>query len=647
MSRVEDGKYTETIYALIKDEQYTQAAKILQVQLNSYPNSQAALSLLAFCNFHLQDFFGAADCYERLSKECPEHDCYKLYHAQALYKACAFEEAMDIVTKLNNPSLHHDIMKLQAAIKYGQDDLQSARSMVDQCPQDDVDTIVNEGCILVSEKRFGDAQKKFERAIEVGGYDSQLSYNVALCHFRQKQYAQALKHIADIIELGIREHPELSVGMATEGIEVRSVGNTKLLHDTALIEAFNLKAAIEYDLRNIDAACEALTDMPPRSEEELDPVSLHNTALMNMDEDPEGGFEKLQFLLQQNPCPPETFGNLLLLYCKYEHFDLAADVMAENEELKFQGLSTYTYNFLDALITQQTSPAEAFRMLDKMAKDHQATLRRLSKVVQDARAQSDDDAVKTAVNDYDISLDRYIPVLMAQARIYWDIHHHEQVEKIFRKSIEFCNDHDTWKLNVAHVLFAQGKYQEAIGFYEPIVQKNAEILTEISAVIIANLCVSYIMSSQNEEAEELMRRLEKEEEAIMLEDVERKVYHLCIVNLVLGTLYCAKGNFQFGVSRIMKSLEPYDKKLGRETWRYTKRCFLALIEGLAKQMITLPDVVIWDIVDFLEACEEYGRLIPTVDQLPLFEEESVDLGKHTVGYEARYVRALFEQVTRG
>ena len=43
---------------------------------------------------------------------------------------------------------------------------------------------------------------------------------------------------------------ELSVGMTTEGIDVRSVGNTLTLHETALIEAFNLKAAIEYQLKN-------------------------------------------------------------------------------------------------------------------------------------------------------------------------------------------------------------------------------------------------------------------------------------------------------------------------------------------------------------------------------------------------------------
>jgi tetratricopeptide repeat protein 30 len=38
--------------------------------------------------------------------------------------------------------------------------------------------------------------------------------------------------------------------MTTEGIDVRSVGNSLTLHETALVEAFNLKAAIEYQLKN-------------------------------------------------------------------------------------------------------------------------------------------------------------------------------------------------------------------------------------------------------------------------------------------------------------------------------------------------------------------------------------------------------------
>lgn len=68
-----------------------------------------------------------------------------------------------------------------------------------------------------------------------------MAYNVALCYYQMKQYAQALKYIADIIERGIHDHPELGVGMITEGLEVRSVGNTITLHETALVETFNLK----------------------------------------------------------------------------------------------------------------------------------------------------------------------------------------------------------------------------------------------------------------------------------------------------------------------------------------------------------------------------------------------------------------------
>ena len=79
--------------------------------------------------------------------------------------------------------------------------------------------------------------------------------------------------------------------------------------------------------------------MPPRKEEELDPVTLHNQAVMNMESDPSSGFEKLLFLLSQAPTPPETFGNLLLLYIKYEYFDIAADLLAEQGPIYASSLS--------------------------------------------------------------------------------------------------------------------------------------------------------------------------------------------------------------------------------------------------------------------------------------------------------------------
>lgn len=97
---------------------------------------------------------------------------------------------------------------------------------------------------------------------------------------------------------------------------------------------------------------------PTTSLLQLDAVTLHNTALASMEDDPTTGFRKMNFLLANPPFPPETFGNLLLLYVKFGCYDLAADVMAENAHLTFKYLSPELYEFLDATIMVQTSPEE-------------------------------------------------------------------------------------------------------------------------------------------------------------------------------------------------------------------------------------------------------------------------------------------------
>lgn len=73
-----------------------------------------------------------------------------------------------------------------------------------------------------------------------------------------------------------------------------------------------------------------------------------------------------------------------------------------------------------------------------------------------------------------------------------------------------------------------------------------------------------------------------------------------------------QGNYEFGISRVMKSLEPYDKKLGTDTWYYAKRCFLGLAETLAKHMIMLKDSTFHEIVNFLDAADLHGKSILTV-----------------------------------
>lgn len=174
-------------------------------------------------------------------------------------------------------------------------------------------------------------------------------------------------------------------------------------------------------------------------------------------------------------------------------------------------------------------------------------------------------------------------------------------------------------------------------------KKNYDNILNVSAIVLANLCVSYIMTGQNEDAEELMRKIEKEEEQLVHGDLEKKIFHLCIVNLVIGTLYCSKGNYEFGISRVIKSLDPYPKKLGTDTWFYAKRCFLAMLENMAKQVIVIKDSVLHECVHFLTQCEQHGTNIKTIIEAPL-ELETLHPGKNTVTYEARLLKALLLQL---
>ncbi|XP_022658940.1 tetratricopeptide repeat protein 30A-like isoform X2 [Varroa jacobsoni] len=576
----------------------------------------------------LQDYVNAANCYEQLvllSTNEQTSQRYRLHYANALYQASLFDEAYKVTLQMDDiPELKLSLHKLRAAIEYARDDVSSAAKEL-QAAEDhgDPDVQVNHACILYKENKFEEARQKFQTAMQAQGYSAQLCYAAALCCYRLKLYQQALKHIADIIERGIREHPELSVGMATEGIEVH-VRNSAVLRDTALVEAFNLKAAIEFQLNNIADAKEALTDMPPRAQQDIDAVSLHNQALIQLESSPSSSFDKLHFLVEQGSGPAEAFANLVLVCCRFEHYDLAADVLAEHADIAHLMLAPHIQAFLEAVIACQTSPDEAYQKLDDMGQKHIEALRRLKKSNADA--------------EYDEELKRYMPVLMAQAKIYWDLENYVQVEKLFKKSLEFCGDQQSWKTNAAHVLFMQGdRFKEASTFYESLLKNSSNVL-DVPAVVLANLCVCYIMTSRNEEAEELMRRIEQAEEQLAYTKPNEKVYHLCIVNLVIGTLYCAKGNYDFGVSRIIKSIEPVSNKLSPDTWFYVKRCFISLIENLAKKVIVVRDAVVHDCRIFLSQCEQFGYSV-----CASFDDGrgSSDVLPATVASEARLLLALF------
>lgn len=118
---VQEGNYTATVYKLIAEQKFADAAQVLALELQSFPRSRAALSLLAFCYYHMQvrlrnwfscqcfvsspthvvcvvvcrfysqqfpqDYRSAALTYEQLVRFHPEVEEYKLYLAQSLHRA--------------------------------------------------------------------------------------------------------------------------------------------------------------------------------------------------------------------------------------------------------------------------------------------------------------------------------------------------------------------------------------------------------------------------------------------------------------------------------------------------------------------------------------------------------------------------------
>lgn len=49
-----------------------------------------------------------------------------------------------------------------------------------------------------------------------------------------------------------------------------------------------------------------------------------------------------------------------------------------------------------------------------------------------------------------------------------------------------------------------------------------------------------------------------------------------------------------------------------DTWYYAKRCFCALIETMSKHILIVKDTSISEILDFLDAADQYGKTIRTV-----------------------------------
>ncbi len=58
--RTSEGQYTTTVYSLINDGNYRAVVDLLQMELENFPGNRAALSLLGYSFYMLQNYAGAS-----------------------------------------------------------------------------------------------------------------------------------------------------------------------------------------------------------------------------------------------------------------------------------------------------------------------------------------------------------------------------------------------------------------------------------------------------------------------------------------------------------------------------------------------------------------------------------------------------------
>jgi hypothetical protein len=85
-------------------------------------------------------------------------------------------------------------------------------------------------------------------------------------------------------------------------------------------------------------------------------VTFHNHAIFFVNENSAESIKKMNYLLRNSVFPPETFHNLLFLYCKYFFFDLANELMNENPKFCEKLLERDDFEYINSLILQQSNP---------------------------------------------------------------------------------------------------------------------------------------------------------------------------------------------------------------------------------------------------------------------------------------------------
>lgn len=157
-------------------------------------------------------------------------------------------EALKTLSQITDcDELKDEILQLKSAILYATEDFAGAQSVLNQRTAQTAKTCNDEGCLLYQAEQYTQASQRFNQALQIGGFQPLVAYNLAVSHFRKNEKSQASDYTSEIIDRCIRQHPELGIGaqIDTDG-SARSVGNPITIALSGITQALNLKAAIEY-----------------------------------------------------------------------------------------------------------------------------------------------------------------------------------------------------------------------------------------------------------------------------------------------------------------------------------------------------------------------------------------------------------------
>jgi hypothetical protein len=133
---------------------------------------------------------------------------------------------------------------------------------------------------------------------------------------------------------------------------------------------------------------------------------------------------------------------------------------------------------------------------------------------------------------------------------------------------------------------------------------------------VAYYCASLVMAEENERAEEILHAVAQDKSRSLM------------INLVIGHLYCTRGNHIFGIDRIISAIKD-ESTLNPGTWLFCKQSLMSLLKvSISGIGPILSDDFVERLMDFLLKVEAYGKNISIVET------------GHTISHEAEFIRSL-------